>query len=217
MLHPDQYRFGIKSPVLLYSLSQKTLQNQKPLNQRLLDPYNHRTNQLNRLRYYDLQLETALCYQHCFCNTELRTTTKNRIKGFRSRLNEIRLYHLHFILTLTLDERKTLTKVSTRKTSHYHSPKKQAHTSDNKCKRLPNNPGTRKPVKSFLHNWWRIRSIRISSRNNGRIKKRQDRFCIKLHIIFYEIRFVILLYGFTTVIRTKTLFLTQVKYYKFPL
>ena len=41
----------------------------------------------------------------------------------------------------------TLTKVSMRKTSHYHSPK-QAHTSDNKCKRLPNNPGTRKPVKS---------------------------------------------------------------------
>ena len=71
--------------------------------------------------------------------------------------------------------------------------------------------GTRKPVKSALHNWWRIRSIRISSRNNGRIKKRQDRFCIKLYIIFYEITFVILLYGSTTVIRTKTLFSTQVK------
>ena len=26
----------------------------------------------NRLRYYNLQLETALCYQHCFCNTDLR-------------------------------------------------------------------------------------------------------------------------------------------------
>ena len=36
-----------------------------------------------------------------------------------------------------------------RKTSHYHSPK-QAHTSNNKCKRLPNNPGTRKPVKRTL-------------------------------------------------------------------
>ena len=38
-----------------------------------------------------------------------------------------------------------------RQTSHKYSPK-QAHTSDNKCKRLPNNPGTRKPVKSSLHN-----------------------------------------------------------------
>ena len=26
LLHPDQYRFGIKSPVLLYSLSKKTQQ-----------------------------------------------------------------------------------------------------------------------------------------------------------------------------------------------
>ena len=66
--------------------------------------------------------------------------------------------------------------------------------------------GQGNPGKSRLHNWWRIRSIRISSRNNGRIKKRQDRFCIKLYIIFYEITFVILLYGSTTVIRTKTLF-----------
>ena len=113
------------------------------------------------------------------------------------------MYHLHLV-KLTLDERKTLTKVSTRKTSHYHSPK-QAHTSDNKCKRLPNNPGTRKPVKRTLHNWWRIRSIRISSRNNGRIKKQQDQFCIKFYIIFYEIKFVIL-FSSRTVIRTKTLF-----------
>ena len=130
-----------------------------------------------------------------------------------------------FYLTLTLDECKTLTKVSTRKTSHYHSPK-QAHTSDNKCKRLPNNPGTRKPVKrslhnlgkkSSLHNWWRIRALGFHQETTEESKKRQDRFCIKLHIIFYEIRFVILLYGFTTVIRTKTLFSTQVKFYKFPL
>ena len=83
-------------------------------------------------------------------------------------------------------------------------------------KRTPRNEETRKtyassptrqePVKSSLHNWWRIRSIRISSRNNGRVKKQQDRFCIKLYIIFYEIRFVILFCGSRTVRRTKTLF-----------
>ena len=66
LLHLDQYRFGIKSPVLLYSLSiAQSLQ----------------LNQLNPLHYYDLQLETALCYQHYFCNTELRTAIITEIKG----------------------------------------------------------------------------------------------------------------------------------------
>ena len=66
LLHPDQYRFGIKSPVLLYSHSiAQSLQ----------------LNQLNRLHYYDLQLEIALCYQHYFCNTELRTAIITEIKG----------------------------------------------------------------------------------------------------------------------------------------
>ena len=106
LLHPDQYRFGIKSPVLLYSLSQKTLQNQN-------------------LIQSTIQLGTAICYQHYFCNTDLKTTTKSRIKDFRSRHNETRLYHLHLV-KLTLDERKTLTKVSTRTTSHKHSPNQSA-------------------------------------------------------------------------------------------
>ena len=106
LLHPDQYRFGIKSPVLLYSLSQKTLQNQN-------------------LIQSTIQLGTAICYQHHFCNTALKTTTKSRIKDFRSRHHETRLYHL-CLVKLTLDERKTLTKVSTRITSHNHSPNQSA-------------------------------------------------------------------------------------------
>ena len=55
---------------------------------------------------------------------------KSRIKDFRSRHNETRLYYLHLV-KLTLDERKTLTKVSTHTTSHKHSPK-QAQASDTK-------------------------------------------------------------------------------------
>ena len=130
LLHPDQYRFGIKSPVLLYLLSQKTLQNQN-------------------LIQSTIQLGTAICYQHHFCNTALKTTTKSRIKDFRSRHNETRLYHLHLV-KLTLDERKTLTKVSTR-TPLTNIPQTKAHPSDNRCKRLPNNAGTRKPVPNSLH------------------------------------------------------------------
>ena len=39
--------------------------------------------------------------------------------------NETRLYHLHLV-KLTLDECKTLTKVSMRTTSHKHSPNQSA-------------------------------------------------------------------------------------------
>ena len=49
-------------------------------------------------------------------------------------------------------------------------------------------------------------------------RKQQDRFCIKnFTLYFYEITFVILLYGSTNVIRTKRYFSTQVNYYKFQL
>ena len=74
LLHPDQYRFGIKSPVLLYSLSQQSLTKHNKLT-----TYNY--DFIINERYYDLQLETALCYQHYFCNTELRTAIITEIKG----------------------------------------------------------------------------------------------------------------------------------------
>ena len=32
--------------------------------------------------YYDLHLETALCYQHYFCNTELKITTETNKRTF---------------------------------------------------------------------------------------------------------------------------------------
>ena len=67
LLHPDQYRFGIKPPVLLYSASSQNSQ----LTTRLLQPTQKPT----------IQLETALCYQHYFCNTELRTAIITKIKG----------------------------------------------------------------------------------------------------------------------------------------
>ena len=110
-------------------------------------------------------LPTLLLY-HSFENYN-----KSRIKDFRSRHNETRLYYLH-LFKLTLDERKTLTKVSTRTTSHNHSPK-QAHTSDEvgKPANVSQTFHQRERKKGCLHNWWRIRSIRISSRNNERIKK----------------------------------------------
>ena len=122
LLHPDQYRFGIKSPVLLYSSDYHTI---------LITTYNsidqslqrieQQLNQLNRLHYYDLQLETALCYQPYFCNTELRTAIITKIKGLSIQTQQ-NTFVLFTLFKLTSDERKTLTKISTRKTSHNHSP-----------------------------------------------------------------------------------------------
>ena len=106
LLHLDRYRFGIKSPVLLYSSD---------------SDHNLQLNQLNRLHYYDLQLETTLCYQHYFCNTELRTAIITEIKGLSIQTQQ-NMFVLFTLFKLTSDERKTLTKISTRKTSHNHSP-----------------------------------------------------------------------------------------------
>ena len=72
-----------------------------------------------------IQLETALCYQHCFCNTELRTAIITKIKGLSIQAQQ-NMFVLFTLFKLTSDERKTLTKVSTCKTSHKHSPKTSA-------------------------------------------------------------------------------------------
>ena len=66
LLQPDQYRFGIKSRFTIYCSNIVT----------------QMTHKLNQLCYYDLQLEIALCYQHYFCNTELKLTTKTNKRTF---------------------------------------------------------------------------------------------------------------------------------------
>ena len=60
------------------------------------------------------QLETALV--NCFCNTELRTATVTKIKGL-SIQTQLNTFVLFTLLKLTLDERKTLTKISMRNLS----------------------------------------------------------------------------------------------------
>ena len=55
------------------------------------------------------QLETALV--NCFCNTELRTATVTKIKGL-SIQTQLNTFVLFTLLKMTLDECKTLTKIS---------------------------------------------------------------------------------------------------------
>ena len=112
LLRPDQYRFGIKSPVLLYS-------SDSDYSTILITTYNS----INSIDYTTmiLQLETALCYQHYFCNTELRTAIITEIKGLSIQTQQ-NTFVLFTLFKLTSDERKTLTKISMHKTSHNHSP-----------------------------------------------------------------------------------------------
>ena len=119
-----------------------------------------------------LQLETVLCYQHYFCNTELRTAIITEIKGLLIQTQQNTLV-LFTLFKLTSDERKTLTKVSMCKTSHNDSPK-PALTSDDTTKRQTAKTTKTNELrgKSCLHNWWRIRSIRISSEMTTKIRKK---------------------------------------------
>ena len=106
-LWPDQYRSSIKSPVLLYSS----------------DSYNHPTKQLTTISMStnNSTKKPHFVNRYCFCNTELRTATITKIKGLSIQTQQ-NTFVLFTLFKLTLDERKTLTKISTCKTSHNHSP-----------------------------------------------------------------------------------------------
>ena len=113
-LQPDQYRSSIKSPVLLYSLS---IQTHKKTILTITQPSNSQDFDVNQQFNWKLHFVN----RYCFCNTELKTAIVTKIKDSRFRHNRTHLYYLHY-LRFTLDERKTLTKISTRKTSHNRSP-----------------------------------------------------------------------------------------------
>ena len=151
LLHPDQYRFGIKSPVLLYSSNYYTI---------LITTYNSInsidqslqltiiTQSITLLRSYNWKLHFVNRY--CFCNTELRTAIITKIKGLSIQTQQ-NTFVLFTSLKLTSDERKTLTKISTRKTSHNHSPK-LAHALDMKEQENKQTTKTKKRRKGSLHN-----------------------------------------------------------------
>ena len=146
--------------------------------------------------------------QYCFCNTELRTAIITKIKGLSIQTQQ-NTFVLFTLFKLTPDERKTLTKISTCKTSHNHSPNKRTL-------RTQRNKKTSKQqftAKSCLHNWWRTRALGFHHETTEESKKQQDWFCIKLYIIFVPTSFIFFLYGSRNVI---SLFFRG-NYYKFQL
>ena len=148
LLHLDQYRFGIKSPVLLYSHSLRLHYDSDYSLRFRSQLINQQLNQLNQLHYYDLRLETALCYRHYFCNTELRTAIITKIKGLLIQTQQ-NTFVLFTLFKLTSDERKTLTKISTCKTSHNHFLKTSARFRHKGTRKPANNQNKEKEKRHF--------------------------------------------------------------------
>ena len=110
------------------------------------------------------------------------------------------MYHLQLFKDNS-DERKTLTKVSTRKPLTNIPQNKSAHLGTRKPgNRMQNKetgkrvPTRQKPVKSCLHNWWRTRALGFHQiqakthqekrKNQRKTRKARNGFCIKLYIDF---------------------------------
>ena len=151
LLQSDQYRSSIKSPVLLHSsdLSSTTIR--------------HNSQDFDVNQQFNKKLHFVNCY--CFCNTELRTATVNKMKGLLIQTQQ-NTFVLFTLFKLTLDERKTLTKISTRKplTTIPQTSARFGHE------------GTRKPAKSCLHNWLRMQPF--VPRKSILQKDRSLHFCI---------------------------------------
>ena len=136
--------------------------------------------------YYDLQLETALCYQHYFCNTELRTAIITKIKGLSIQAQQ-NTFVLFTLFKLTLDERKTLTKILTHKPLTT-VPQTSAHLG---------HEGTRKPAnrnlrrKAFCITGGESKAFGFHQETTEESRKQQDWFCIKLYIISYQTSFIL--------------------------
>ena len=143
-----------------------------------------------------IQLETALCNKYCFCNTELRTATVPRIKGLSIQTQQ-NMFVLFTLFKLTLDERKTLTKISTRNLSQQFPQTSACFGHDgtsktSKTAEKPENPPCtiywkKNQQKALCIIGGESRGIRISSRNNERIKttnRNDGKFCENFRIGF---------------------------------
>ena len=132
-----------------------------------------------------IQLETALCYQHYFCNTELRTAIITEIKGLSIQTQQ-NTFVLFTLFKLTLDECKTLTKISTCKTSHNHSPNQRTPRTTTRTHKNANSR-LKKEEKAVCIIGGESEALGFHQETTEESRKQQDWFCIKLYIISYQI------------------------------
>ena len=137
-----------------------------------------------------IELETALCYQHYFCNTELRTAIITEIKGLSIQTQQ-NMFVLFTLFKLTLDERKTLTKILTCKTSHNHSPNQHMLRTRRNKKTSKQPKAKRKGEKAVCIIGGESEALGFHQETMEESRKQQDWFCIKLFIISYQTSFIL--------------------------
>ena len=114
----------------------------------------------------------------------MRTAIITKIKGLSIQTQQ-NTFVLFTLFKLTLDERKTLTKISMHKTSHNRSPNQRMPWTTKKQGENPPLEGKQQVTeKSCLYNWWRIQALGFHQETTEESRKQQDWFCIKLYIIF---------------------------------
>ena len=112
----------------------------------------------------------------------MRTATITEIKGLSIQIQQ-NTFVLFTLVKLTLDERKTLTKISTRKTSHNRSPK-PAHTSDMKERENQQTHNLLQKAVCIIGGESEV--LGFHQETTKELRKQQDWFCIKLYIISYQ-------------------------------
>ena len=105
-LQLDQYWSCIKSPVLLYSSNYSKITTTITLKSQLRSQATNNNFDVNQQFNWKLHFVN----QYCFFNTELRTATITKIKGLSIQTQQ-NTFVLFTLFKLTLDERKTLTKI----------------------------------------------------------------------------------------------------------
>ena len=128
----------------------------------------------------------------------MKTAIVTKIKGLsiQTQQNTFVLHYLRF----TLDERKTLTKISTCKTSHNRSPNQ--HTLRMTKKQGENPPlkgeqqAIRKRVVCITGGESEALGFHQETMEESRIQ--QNWFCIKFYIILYQITFILAVWFYKT-------------------
>ena len=110
------------------------------------------------------------------------------------------MFVLFTLFKLTLDECKTLTKISMRKplttipqtsTRFRHEGTRKPANCRETGQKYHAQSGGQKQVKSILHNWWRIQALGFHQETTEESRQQQDWFCIKLYIILYQTSFIL--------------------------
>ena len=121
----------------------------------------------------------------------MRTAIITKIKGLSIQTQQ-NTFVLFTLFKLTLDERKTLTKISTRKTSHNHSPNQHTLRTAKKQGENPSlKANNRLQKRDVCITGGESKALGFHQETTEESRIQQNWFCIKFYIILYQITFIL--------------------------